>query len=212
MKASTTIFSTKDKAIRKSLQVVLRRELEKYRSESGHPAEIFEELGVQHGVARIDLAVVNGVMHGYEIKSDLDTLQRLPEQMKEYNTVFDKLTLVVGRSHVCEAINIIPDWWGVMVARTNENNEVFFHIIREAEDNKEQVSLSIARLLWRAEALKILEEKNKAAGVRSKPRELIYERLASVLDIDNLKDYVRNTLLVSRKDWRVGVSLVTSGD
>jgi hypothetical protein len=34
---------------------------------------IIEELGVEHGAARIDIAVINGVLHGYEIKSDRDT-------------------------------------------------------------------------------------------------------------------------------------------
>jgi len=173
---------------------------------------IIEELGIRHGTARIDIAVVNGTMHGYEIKSDQDTLQRLPEQMDEFNTVFDKLTLVVGKRHLYNAINIIPDWWGIMVARIDANNEVVFYTIREAEDNKEQIGISIARLLWREEALQILEEQNKATGFRSKPRDLIYERLASVLDTETLKERVRYTLLVSREDWRSGVQLALSGD
>lgn len=211
MKASINFFCTKDKAIREALKVVLRKDLEKYRAETGHSAEVFDELGVQHGTARIDLAVVNGVMHGYEIKSDRDTLDRLPEQMKEFNTVFDQITLVVGKKHLYNAINIVPEWWGIIVARHDENNKVIFHTIRDAGENTNQVSLSVARLLWRAEALKILEEKNNAVGVRSKPREFIYERLANTLELNTLKDCVRNTLLTSRQDWRVGVPLMTSG-
>lgn len=31
---------------------------------------IFDELGVRHGAARIDIAVVNGIIHGFELKSD----------------------------------------------------------------------------------------------------------------------------------------------
>jgi len=41
---------------------------------------ILEELGIQHGLSRIDLAVVNGELNGFELKSDKDTLARLPEQ------------------------------------------------------------------------------------------------------------------------------------
>jgi len=33
---------------------------------------IREELGVCQGIARVDLAVVNGSVHGYEIKSEQD--------------------------------------------------------------------------------------------------------------------------------------------
>jgi hypothetical protein len=61
---------------------------------------IFEELGVQHGLSRIDLAVVNGELHGFEFKSDKDTLARLPEQAESYGRVFDRVTLVVGESHL----------------------------------------------------------------------------------------------------------------
>lgn len=208
---SHNTVSTNDEIIRTALRAVLEKDLKKYRLENKNPAEIFEELGVRHGTARIDIAVINGIMHGYEIKSDRDTLSRLPEQMAEYNAVFDKLTLVVGKHHLYNAINIIPDWWGIMVAKINANNEVVFYTIREAEDNQEQVGVSIARLLWREEALQILEEQNKAAGFYSKTRGLIYERLANVLDVDTLKERVRETLLVSREGWRSGMPLVPSG-
>ncbi len=204
-------LSTNDKIIRIALRNILNGNLKKYRSESGQPAEIFEELGVRHGIARIDIAVINGVMDGYEIKSDRDTLERLPEQIDEFNTVFDKLTLVVGRHHLYDAIKMVPDWWGIMVAKIDTDNKVFFQTIREAEENKNQDRISIARLLWRQEALQILEERNSATGIRSKPRELVYERLAQTLSIETLKERVRRTL-ISREDWRCGLTLSLSGD
>ncbi len=205
------MVSTNDKIIRVALRNVLDRDLGGYCSESGLPAKIFEELGVQHGAARIDIAVINGLMHGYEIKSDSDTLERLPKQMKEFSAVFDKLTLVVGKRHLYDAINIVPDWWGIIVAKIDANNEIFFQTIREAEDNQNQVGVSIARLLWKEEALQILEGRNKARGVRSRSREFIYQRLANVLDLDTLKEKVRDALLVSREDWRSDVPLLSSG-
>ncbi len=205
------MVSTTDKIIRAALRNILDKDQEEYRSENERPAEIFEELGVRHGTARIDIAVINGVMHGYEIKSDRDTLSRLPEQMNEFNDVFDKLTLVVGKRHLYNAINIVPDWWGVIVAKIDANHEIFFQTIREAETNQDQIGVSIARLLWKEEALQILEERSKAKGVRSKPREFIYQRLADVLDTDTLKEKVRNALLISRGDWRSDMPLMSSG-
>lgn len=203
------MISTNDKSIRAALGKVLEKDLEKYRSE-GHNAEIFEELGVRHGVARIDMAIVNGIMHGYEIKSDRDTLERLPEQIKEFSSVFDKLTLVVGKKHLYHAIHMVPEWWGVMLAKFDNDNNVIFQTIREPENNTEQVEVSIARLLWREEALEILEERNSAKGMRSKPREFIYERLANVLDPTDLKERV-NALLVSREGWRSDSQLTLNG-
>ncbi|AII59488.1 hypothetical protein X793_03925 [Dehalococcoides mccartyi CG4] len=172
---------------------------------------MIEELGVQHGTARIDIAIVNGFMHGYEIKSDCDTLERLPEQIEEFNAVFDKLTLVVGKRHLYQAMHIVPDWWGVTIAKVDVDKGVFFQTIREAEINQNQKGISIARLLWRSEALSILERQNEATGVRSKPREFVYERLASVLDTDTLKKQV-SSLLISREGWRSDVPLLSGGD
>jgi hypothetical protein len=214
-KIDKRMVSTNDHVIRIELRQILEKELEQYRSESGRPANIFEELGVSHGKARIDIAVVNGVMHGYEIKSDRDTLSRLFEQMHEYNAVFDKITLVVGQRHLLDAIYQIPEWWGITLVKINTEQQVAFYSIREARDNEnKQVPISIARLLWRAEALKILEERNEADGVRSKPREFIHEKLAEVLkdDVGTLKEHVRNALLVSRGDWRSVAQPLSSGD
>ena len=199
------MISTNDRIIRNAFRGVLNAELKTYKLNSKQPARIFEELSVKHGTARIDIAVINGVMHGYEIKSDLDTLRRLPEQMNEYNAVFDYLTLIVGKHHLYDAINMIPYWWGIVVAKVNPKGKVVFHNIRVAENNPAQVKVSIARLLWRDEALRILEESNQAKGVRSKSRETVYVRLTEVLETDVLKAKVRETLLVSRKDWRFGV-------
>ena len=169
-------------------------------------------MGVRHGTARIDIAVIDGIMHGYEIKSDRDTLERLPEQINEFNDIFDKLTLVVGKRHLYHAVNIIPDWWGILVAKIGSNNEIVFYNIREAEDNQNQVGVSLARLLWREEALRILEEQNGAAGVRSKPREMIYERLANTLDVNAIKEQVKHTLRFSRKDRRFDRPQHSDGD
>lgn len=202
-KNSKNILSTNDLIIRSALKEVLKKKHAKDKE-----LRIIDELGVQHGSVRIDIAVINGIMHGYEIKSDRDTLARLPEQTTEFNTVFDQLTLVVGKQHLYRAVHIVPDWWGITIARINSKGKVVFQIIREPEDNKEQDKVSIARLLWRNEALRILEEQNQAYGVRSKPREFVYQRLADVLEADTLKEKVRKTLLVPRKDWRFGLTPV----
>jgi hypothetical protein len=202
-KNSKNILSTNDLIIRSALKEVLKKKHAKDKE-----LRIIDELGVKHGSVRIDIAVINGIMHGYEIKSDRDTLARLPEQMAEFNTVFDQLTLVVGKQHLYQAIHIVPDWWGVTIARINAKGKVIFQTIREPEDNKEQDKVSMARLLWREEALRILEEHGQAYGVRSKPREFVYQRLADVLETDILKEKVRKTLLIPRKDWRFGLTPV----
>lgn len=197
--------STNDPIIR----LALKKDLENLHAHD-EKLLIIEELGIEHGTARVDMAVLNGIMHGYEIKSDQDTLRRLPEQMNIFNSVFDKMTLVVGKNHLYEAINIVPDWWGITIAKVNTNGSIVLNSIREEEFNKEQDSLSIARLLWRKEALKILEEKGMAKGFYSKTRDLIYEKLVKIFDQKNLGDEVREAIFL-RTNWRSDTPLVLNG-
>jgi|AntAceMinimDraft_9_1070365.scaffolds.fasta_scaffold08369_1 hypothetical protein len=199
-------ISTNDITIRSALKKLLTN-----RHAQDEKVRIIEELGVQHGSARVDIAVVNGIMHGYEIKSDQDTLQRLPRQMDVFNSVFDKITLVVGKNHLYRAINIVPEWWGIMVAKSNNNGSVIFNLIRGEEFNKNQDSVSIAKLLWREEALRILEKNKVANGFYSKPRDFIYKKLASVLDQEALSEEVREKLFL-RADWRPDAPLILNGD
>jgi len=186
--------TTNDKIIRTALKADLQRH-----HTADEKLRIVEEFCVEHGAIRIDIAVVNGLLH-----------VRLPEQMNAYNAVFDRVTLVVGKQHLYDAIKIVPDWWGLTIAKLGEHESVVLNRVREAKENTSQSSVAIARLLWRAEALQLLQEIGHADGLRSKPRELIYERLAERLDQKSLEDRVRDVLFF-REDWRSDAPLVLNG-
>lgn len=190
-------LQTNDKIIRE----FLLRELElKYGN--NNDVRVIEELGLDHGASRIDVAVLNGVMHGYEIKSDADTLYRLPWQINAYNSVFSKMTIVVGAKHLEHVINLVPDWWEIILVRQADGNAISFYQIRDGLTNQHQDNEAIARLLWKEEAINVLRELNAARGVISKPRGAVYERLASTLDSATLQRCVRD-ILFARGDWRV---------
>ncbi|MCK4553491.1 sce7726 family protein [Candidatus Parcubacteria bacterium] len=183
------------------IRVALRKILDKSCQEEPN-TKIIEELGITHGAARVDIAVVNGDIHGYELKSDKDTLNRLPGQIEIYNSVLDRVTLVVGKNHLHEAVKIIPEWWGITIAKIiNYDQTVSLYNIREPKQNPKPDYIAIAALLWREEALSILEELNKADGVRSKTRSIIYGRLAKELTGQKLKERVRECLR-TRTNWR----------
>jgi len=170
-----------------------------------HPAKIIEEFSICEGTARVDLAAVNGVMHGFEIKSDLDSLARLPHQMEQYGAVFDKITLVVGATHLYHAFNIVPDWWGVIVARENENGAISLNEIRKPEKNENRKAYSVARLLWREEAINGLKtEAGISKGYKSKNREEICRKITQELDLETISKMVRDSILFSREGWKVG--------
>lgn len=164
---------------------------------------ILEELGLRHGAARVDVAVINGALHGYELKSDSDSLVRLARQAEIYNSVLDRVTLVAGRRHAEKAAGMVPEWWGVLVAEMGPRGGVRFSSARRARNNPAPEALAVAKLLWRDEALSLLQRLQAAEGFRSKRRAAIYARLAEVAGLEEVRAMVRNQLR-NREGWRVG--------
>ena len=171
---------------------------------------VLEELGLRHGRARIDLAIVNGELLGFELKSDLDSLRRLPEQAMVYNSVLDRITLIVTERHLSAAVQQLSDWWGIVLAQLDRDGAVSFREVRSPKINPVVEKLAVARLLWRTEALGILEELGAAEGFRSKPRTQIYTRLAELLDDGTLRSRVRQRLYL-RTDWRPDAPQMSDG-
>ncbi|MDY7229907.1 sce7726 family protein [Hyalangium rubrum] len=161
---------------------------------------IRQEMGLEHGQVFVDVVVINGELHGYELKSESDTLDRLPHQVQAYSSVLDKATLVVGASHLQDALTIIPPWWGVEKAVAQPDGSVLLKRHRKARANPQQQPLAVAKLLWRDEVLEVLEALGVATGLRSKPRKVLYERLVGVLPPDSLRAEVRRRLK-SRVGW-----------
>jgi hypothetical protein len=177
-----------DKDVRPAL---LARLLVEYQCE---PDTIFiEELGLCRGQVRIDLAVVNGQLHGFEIKSDRDSLRRLSGQVDIYNKVFDRVTLVVGDRHLDEAVNILPTWWGILRI-IREKDGIRFKPLRKGRMNPRRERRALVELLWLEEALALLEQRNEAHGIRGKPRRVVWDKLCKCYTTDEIAENVRQRL------------------
>src|ERR1700741_2474909 len=129
---------------------------------------IIDELGVCCGRVRADMAVVNGELKGFEIKSDRDSLSRLRAQMSDYCKVFDTVSLVVGRKHFAQASELVPGWWGIQIAVGDPASEPQIVRFREEEANPEPDPMSIAQLIWRDEAFELLKTHGIHSGLRNK--------------------------------------------
>ena len=195
----------------RDIRTVLKEEL--MRKHAGdNDTLVLDELGIRHGAARIDLVVINHQFHGYEIKSDLDSLRRLPDQIEAYSSVMDRVTLIVGYRHAYDALKMIPEWWGVRLAEMKRQfGTVVLSDARSACDNPKVDLNAVAALLWRNEALDILEEIGAANGVRSKRRREIYKRLVDLSNPDFLRFKIRQQLK-SRQGWRVAAQRMSCGD
>lgn len=162
---------------------------------------VIDELGLDHGACRVDIAVINGHIRGLEIKADADTLDRLPRQVAAYGEVVDKASLIAAPRHIDAAFAIIPDWWGVVVAQRGRRSGVTFHRIREERVNRMVDAMMLARLLWRPEAITILRGVGVAERDLRAPREALYQRLVAELPKRILAYKVRETLK-TRSAWR----------
>jgi hypothetical protein len=190
-------LKTRDIDIRTSLHFLLQKE-----HKHDPSTLILDELGLCQGDARIDVAVVNGAINGYEIKSESDTLERLPRQCAAYNKVFDTITILTASRFLDDIAEIIPEWWGIKQAEMNSDGVVMFLDIRAASKNMEIDPHALAQLLWKDEALDILKERGLQKGYLSKPRPVLWNVLVQNLDLQDIQDEVRKKLK-ARSNWRV---------
>lgn len=161
---------------------------------------IVEEFVVGEG-GRIDLAWIGDHLAGFELKSDLDSLARLPRQMDVYGEVFDFCTLVVTRRHLARARQILRPRWGLALVARETPEVLRYRQVRRARSMKSVSQRALTNLLWRDELVRALDELGAASGVRSKSRDLLCDRLAYVTDIDQLRRIVSGAI-TARQGWR----------
>lgn len=187
----------RDIDVRRALCSKLRRD------HSAEPDCVWvEELELCLGIARIDLAVVNGTIHGYEIKSERDTLNRLPSQARIYSDALEFMTIIAAQNHVSKIHDCIPAWWSIWVA-VKDGEHVRFEEERTGGRNPNLMSYALAQYLWRDEALQALEQRQEARGMRNKPRRVLWNRLAEVYGTEELADVVRKSLKSRPASWKV---------
>ncbi len=162
---------------------------------------VVEELGMCQGLARIDVAVVNGIVHGFEIKSERDTLNRLRSQADIYSKALEYVTIVASASHLAGIEAIIPSWWGIWIA-TQDGANVSLEEMKPSERNPSLSADALVQFLWRDEAFEILCEYKLSKGMASKSRNHLWERLSASFSVEELGDLVRTRLKQRPSSWR----------
>lgn len=154
---------------------------------------VIEELGLCRGRVRVDVAVVNGILHGFEIKSDRDSLRRLAGQVDVYGRVLDKATLVVGAGHVDDAVALLPAWWEVQVVHGTAERPRLTRL-RAGRKNPAREARALVELLWSTDALALLDARGGARGYRGRPRRDLWDRVCEVYQVEEIATAVRAAL------------------
>lgn len=161
------------------------------------------ELGLQLGRSRVDVAAINGRITGYEIKGAHDSLVRLPAQVAAYSAVLDRAAVVAEPKYIRAVTSRVPRWWAIWMA-SPVGDDVLLEEIRSGRPNPGQEPLAVAQLLWREEALGLLIARDAASGLRNATRWRLWEALLKRLPFDELKAEVRHCLKV-RPEWPGGL-------
>ncbi|MGH2682731.1 MAG: sce7726 family protein [Actinomycetota bacterium] len=157
------------------------------------PSETIYEFWVPRSNERADVVVVGGHMSAFEIKTERDTLKRLPRQATAYARLFDRCTIVLAERHVAAAMEMLPEWWGIVTIVTDEG-QPSFRSVRSATPNHGVDPETLVRLLWREEVRAVLAALGHEPDAQAS-RSSMWGHLISLVDVDRLKEVVRRAIL-----------------
>ncbi len=149
---------------------------------------VVEEFGVRHGAGRVDVAVFNGQMDAYEIKSDLDRLSRLDRQINLFSSVFDSLTIVCGTRHADAALRLAPTWCGVLQLAQGR-----LSVLRVGGRSPAQTPSHLVKLLHKHEVVDLLRARAYAPR-QGQTRANLYARLLERVSPDEVRSIVLSVI------------------
>jgi hypothetical protein len=162
---------------------------------------IVDELGLAHADVIVDVAVINGHLHGFEIKSAADSLSRLPRQIQVYEECLEKLTIVCDRKHLRGVSELAPDWCGVLQVTKGTRGGIVFETVRSPKLNPHVRADRLAHLLWRPEVVDLLRTLDIPPKLLRQPRKQLYACLAEHFTTREITAFIRQSM-GNRQVWR----------
>lgn len=98
-------------------------------SKENNQVTIFE---LPIGNSRADLCKINGVSVAYEIKTDLDNIQRLNKQINDYEDVFEKTFVICSNNKLEEIEKHIVDSCGIYIYHITPQGNIKFKLYRDS--------------------------------------------------------------------------------
>ena len=144
------------------------------------------------GTTRADVVhITEQFMHGYEVKGDGDTLQRVANQLRCYGEVYDFVTFIVTAKHLPKLLPLLPDWVGVLVASAEG-----LRPHRAAGYNATVERAPLAKLLLLEEVKQFLLARGLTGVSTLRSREVSnFLRTTQLVPLSSLAQYVRERLM-----------------
>lgn len=164
---------------------------------------VLEEVECWRGYVRADYVCISAnALSIIEIKSDRDTLRRFDEQLRVYNAVADRVTLVVGWNLAAHALRAAPWWWDVVLVERETTSDVRFVPLRDGAQNPDVSAGALVAMLPTEEVRRLARATDESFG-RLRGREL-RQVVADHVSRDDLRVAVRKWL-GGRTQQRTGI-------
>lgn len=160
-------------------------------------ATIINEMVVANWSRRADLAVANGHLQAFEIKSDFDSLKRLDGQVQIFTSQFEKVTVVCSPKFTCEVTKRVTPDVGVVEYHSG-NSGVRFKIVQRGRVCSRLNKLVYLGFLLKAELKDLLN--NHGVGVSSVQTRQCLEAIAARLPLNKIREFA---LLSIKKRYQV---------
>jgi hypothetical protein len=159
------------------------------------------EMALLRGSTRVDVAVINHSIHGYEYKNGGDEhMNELYGQVPAFSCVLDKVTILAAGEHLPAIVGEVPSWFEIQEVVMGDKGQIDFRVIRLGDVNRDLDPYAVAQLLWRDEAYKLLLDLG-VTGLRSSAScPVLWNELVDRLSLDELRETVRKQLR-ARRDW-----------
>lgn len=142
--------------------------------------------------SKADAMILNGTSHIYEIKTELDSLERLDQQLTDYQCFSEFVSVITDKKHVSKLLNKIPHNVGLIEFTTRDT----FKIIKKPLSNLENLCKSVQfDALRQSEYINII---NQYYGfIPTVPNTLLYKecrKLFQDIPIDVVHGYILKEL------------------
>ncbi|MBB5191192.1 hypothetical protein HNQ50_001915 [Silvimonas terrae] len=161
--------------------------------ESGalNDAVLINEMVVANWSRRVDLAVANGKLHAFEIKSDVDTLRRLDGQLATYLQTFDKVTVVTTEKHATQIASMIPNNVELWVASAS-NQKISLKVVKRGRTDKVSGHDALCSHLTKAEIFTLLKKNGISSKLYQKKESLI--QASEIISVNLVRKHLLDCL------------------
>ncbi|WP_348622623.1 sce7726 family protein [Paenibacillus polymyxa] len=157
---------------------------------AGTSARIIDDLVISQQSDKADIAVIqHGHLHGFEIKTDTDSVGWLRKEISCYSAIFDSCTLVTTPKHQASAASVVPSWWGIYVCDPD------ISVIRAAQPHANVRAEALVQLLRKDEAVHWLKQLGIQRGLIGRIKVAAWERILETQTLEIIRSHVIRCLL-----------------